>query len=206
MNLARSPIKGSRCKTPVLQPWVGLALCMGLVRSRHLQPFTGSPGGVNRHAECRGRFGARLWDLIRCTRQPPTQLKLRGCGSPCRLTQPERDFANLRPRCGRPEGSTAKGWDTSWPWLLAVFSGGWPRSRGGIGSRWPIVSVARLSETASGPTCRASPAISNDWFMRGPDHVPGPVVAAVRGLDQTLGIPASRTAGPEWLTTTSVGA
>ena len=105
MNLARKPIKGSRCETQVLQPWVGLALCMDLVRSRHLHPITGSPGGVNRHAERGGRFGARLWDLIRCTRQPPTQLKLRECGSPRRLSQPERDFSNLRLCCGRLDGA-----------------------------------------------------------------------------------------------------
>lgn len=185
MNLARNPIKGSRCKTHLLQPWVGLALCKGLLRSRHLHPITGSPGGVNRHAEPGGPFGARLWDLIRCSHQPPTELKLRECGSPRRLSQPERDFASLRLHSGRPEGGIAKGWDTSWPWPRPVFSGGWTRSRSGIGSRWPIVSVARLSKTASGPTCRASPAISDDWFMRGPDHVPGhgSFVASTRALE-----------------------
>lgn len=108
MNLARNPIKGSRCKTHLLQPWVGLALCKGLLRSRHLHPITGSPGGVNRHAEPGGPFGARLWDLIRCSHQPPTELKLRECGSPRRLSQPERDFASLRLHSGRPEGASPR--------------------------------------------------------------------------------------------------
>ena len=185
MNLARNPIRGSRCKTHHLQPWVGLALCKGLLRSRHLHPITGSPGGVNRHAEPGGPFGARLWALIRCSHQPPTQLKLRECGSPRRLSQPERDFASLRLHSGRPEGASPRaGTRRGHGRVLSFREGGHVPDPGldlaGRSCPWLV-----YPRRASGPTCRASPAISDDWFMRGPDHVPGhgSFVASTRGLE-----------------------
>ena len=136
---------------------------------------------------CRARRAVRSSSLGPDSLQPPTtntaetpRVWLTSPAEPARkgLCQSAASLWTAR-------GGIAKGWDTSWPWPRPVFSGGWTRSRSGIGSRWPIVSVARLSETASGPTCRASPAISDDGFMRGPDHVPGhgSFVASTRALE-----------------------
>ncbi len=154
---------------------------------------------------CRARRAIRSSSLGPDSLQPPTtntaetpRVWLTSPAEPARkgLCQSAASLWTAR-------GGIAKGWDTSWPWPRPVFSGGWTRSRSGIGSRWPIVSVARLSETGFGTDLSSQPCdLQRLVHAR---SRPRPWSRQFRGLDQSLGIPASRTVGPEWLTTTSVG-